>query len=50
MVIVPDIEGAHLDIVREVNDAVADAISMLDEPEMKQVRDNITASICADDN
>ena len=31
-------------------DAVADAISMLDEPEMKQVRDNITASICADDN
>ena len=31
-------------------DAVAHAISMLDEPEMKQVRDNITASICADDN
>ena len=31
-------------------DAEAHAISILDEPEMKQVRDNITASICADDN
>ena len=31
-------------------DVVAHAISMLDEPEMKQVHDNITASICADDN
>ena len=30
--------------------AVAHAISILDEPEMKQVRDNITASICADNN
>ena len=31
-------------------DAEAHAISILDEPEMKQVRDNITASICADHN
>ena len=31
-------------------DAVAYAISILDEPEMKLVHDNITASICADDN
>ena len=31
-------------------DAVAHAISMLDKPEMKQVRDNIIVSICADDN
>ena len=31
-------------------DAVAHVISHLDVPEMKQVRDSITASICADDN
>ena len=31
-------------------DVVAHAISILYKPEMKQVRDNITASICADDN
>nr|POF22451.1 hypothetical protein CFP56_49775 [Quercus suber] len=31
-------------------DAVAEAISVLDEPEMKQVRIDITTSICADDN
>ena len=31
-------------------DAEAHAISILDEPQMKQVRDNITASICADHN
>ncbi|KAL0001299.1 hypothetical protein SO802_015080 [Lithocarpus litseifolius] len=31
-------------------DAVAHMISILDEIEMKVVRDNITASICADDN
>ena len=31
-------------------DAMAHAISIFDEPKMKQVRDNITASICADDN
>ena len=31
-------------------DAMAHAISILDELKMKQVRDNITASICADDN
>ena len=31
-------------------DAEAHAISILDEPKMKQVRDNITASICADHN
>ena len=31
-------------------DAVAHAISILDEPKMKQVRDNITTSICVDDN
>ena len=31
-------------------DDVAEAISILDEPEMKQVRIDITTSICADDN
>ena len=31
-------------------DAVAKAISILDEPEMKQVRIDITISICADNN
>ena len=31
-------------------DVVAEAISILDEPEMKQVRIDITTSICADDN
>ena len=31
-------------------DTMAHAISILYKPEMKQVRDNITASICADDN
>ena len=31
-------------------DVVAYAISILDEPEMKLVHDNITASICADNN
>ena len=36
-------ERGHYDVVEH-------AISILDEPEMKQVRDNITASICADDN
>ena len=32
------------------NDAVAEAISILDEPEMKQVRIDITTSICVDNN
>ena len=31
-------------------DAVAKAISILDEPEMKQVRMDITTSICVDDD
>ena len=31
-------------------DAVVEAISILDEPEMKQVRIDITTSICADNN
>ena len=31
-------------------DLVAYMISILDETEMKEVRDSITASICADDN
>ena len=31
-------------------DVVAEAISILDEPEMKQVRMDITTSICADDD
>ena len=31
-------------------DVVAKAISILDEPEMKQVRMDITTSICADDD
>ena len=31
-------------------DAVAEAISILGEPEMKQIRIDITTSICADDN
>lgn len=31
-------------------DPVAHMISILDEPEMKEVRDSITASICADHN
>ena len=31
-------------------DAVADAISILDELEMKQIRFDITTSICANDN
>ena len=46
---VPDLQGAHLDIVKEVI-TMAYAISMLDDPEMKQVHDNITTSICANDN
>ena len=31
-------------------DAMAETISILDEPQMKQVRMRITRSICADDN
>ena len=31
-------------------DAAVEAISILDEPEMKQVRIDITTSICADNN
>ena len=31
-------------------DAVAEAISILDEPEMKQVRIDITTLICTNDN
>ena len=42
--------GTSFDNERGHYDAVADAISILDEPEMKLVHDNITASICADDN
>ena len=36
-------EGGHYD-------GVADVVSYLDEDEMKEVRNNITASICMDHN
>ncbi|XP_065634738.1 uncharacterized protein LOC112006635 [Quercus suber] len=42
--------GTSFDSDRGHYDALAEAVSVLDEPEMKQVRIDITTSICADDD